>query len=183
MNLSPSTTSVDDAFDRIRRRNWIAIAVATPLMAFSYFTYGASFVDDDAERSSIEPALAMVGLAIAPFAFIALGFVSRNPVAPKRVLQAMGLLLLVGLSVGLLDPLIGASLGFGIGGALVLNRPDLPRLTFWRFGAVGFTAIYTLVLFVIAPPGGVFTGAVLPFIMVGFADEYAAWSAARNDPA
>lgn len=180
MNLSPSTTSTDDAFFQIRRRNWIAIAVATPLMAFSYFTYAASFVDADAERSSIEPALAMLGLAIAPFAFIALGFVSRNPGAPKRVLQAMGLLLLVGLSVGLLDPLLGASLGFGIGGALVLNRPDLPRLTFWRFGAVAFTAIYTLVLFVVALPAGVFTGALLPFIMIGFADEYAAWSATRD---
>ena len=182
MTLSspPSTTSTTDAFDQTRRRNWIAIAVATPLMAFSYFAYGASFVESDAERSSIQPELAMVGLAIAPFAFVALGFVSRNPVAPKRVLQAMGLLLLIGLSIGLLDPLLGASVGFCLGGALVLNRPDVSRLMFWRLGAVVFTALYTLVLFVVALPAGVFTGAVLPFVMIGFADEYAAWSAERS---
>ena len=42
MTLSspPSTTGTTDAFDQTRRRNWIAIAVATPLMAFSYFAYG-----------------------------------------------------------------------------------------------------------------------------------------------
>lgn len=149
-------------------------------MMFSYFTYAASFVDGEGERDSIQPELAAIGLAIAPFVFIALGFISRNPSAPKRVLQAMGLLLLVGLSIGLIDPLIGVATGFGLGAVLVLNRPDLPRVTFWRLGAVGFTALYTLVLLVVAVPAGVFTGAVLPLAMVGFADEYAAWSATRQ---
>ncbi len=149
-------------------------------MAFSTFTYAASFVDADGERSSIQPELAMIGLAIAPFAFIALGFISRNPAAPKRVLQAMGLLLVVGLSIGLLDPVFGAAVGFGIGGALVLNRPDIPRLMYWRFGAVVFLAMYTVVLFVVALPAGVLAGALLPFLMIGFADEYAAWSADRS---
>lgn len=149
-------------------------------MMFSYFTYAASFVDAEGDRSGVQLEFAAIGLAIAPFVFIALGFISRNPQAPKRVLQAMGLLLLVGLSIGLVDPLLGASTGFCLGGALVLNRPDVSRTMFWRFGAVGFTAIYTLVLLVVALPAGVFTGAVLPLMMIGFADEYAAWSAARN---
>jgi len=176
------TTATDpaEAIERVRRRNWIAIIAATPLMMFSYFTYGASFVDGEGDRTSIQLELAAIGLAIAPFVFIVLGFVSRNPYAPKRVLQSMGLLLLVGLSIGLLDPLLGATTGFGLGGALVLNRPDVTRLMFWRLGAVGFTSIYTMILLVVALPAGVFTGAILPLMMIGFADEYAAWSAARR---
>ncbi len=164
----------------MRRRNWIAIALATPLMAFSYFSYGAAFIDGEGDRSGFQLELAAIGLAIAPFVFITLGFVSRNPTAPKRVLQAMGLLLLTGLSIGLLDPLLGAATGFCLGGALVLNRPDVARLMSWRLGAVAFTALYMVVLLVVAAPAGIFTGAVLPLMMIGFADEYAAWSATRQ---
>ena len=164
----------------VRRRNWTAIAWATPLMMFSYFSYGAAFIDSEGDRSGFQLELAAIGLAIAPFVFVVLGFVSRNPLAPKRVLQAMGLLLLVGLSIGLLDPLLGAATGFCLGGALVLNRSDIPRLTFWRLGAVFFTMLYMLVLLVVAAPAGIFTGAVIPLVMIGFADEYAAWSATRS---
>lgn len=149
-------------------------------MMFSYFTYAASFVDADGERSGVQLELAAIGLAIAPFVFIALGFISRNAMAPKRVLQAMGLLLVTGLSIGLVDPLLGAATGFCLGGALVLNRPDVPRLMFWRFGAVGFVVLYVSVLLVVVVPAGVFSGAVLPLLMIGFADEYAAWSADRT---
>ncbi len=150
-------------------------------MMFSYFSYGAAFIDGEGDRSGFQLELAAIGLAIAPFVFIALGFISRNPAAPKRVLQAMGLLLLAGLSIGLLDPLLGAATGFCLGGALVLNRADIPRLMFWRIGAVGFTTLYMLVLLVVAAPAGVFTGAVLPLMMIGFADEYAAWSETRRE--
>jgi hypothetical protein len=149
-------------------------------MIVSYFAYAASFVDADGERSAIQLDLAAIGLAIAPFVFVMLGFVSRNPQAPKRVLQAMGLLLVVGLSIGLLDPMLGAAVGFAVGGALVMNRPDVERTMAWRFGAVGFLAVYMLVLLVVAVPAGVFTGAIMPLVMIGFADEYAAWSAGRN---
>jgi hypothetical protein len=43
-----------------------------------------------------------------------------------------------------------------------------------------FTFVYVFVLIVAIPPAGVFTGAVLPLIMIGVADEYAAWSAERS---
>jgi hypothetical protein len=179
---APSTDVAARAgIDAVRRNNWIAMAVATVLMMFSTFAYAAAFAagDDAGEGSSVDLRLAFVGLAVAPFVFVALGFLSRNPRAPRRVLIAMGLLLVVGLAVGLIDPLLGAAVGFGLGGVLVLNRPDVERVMYWRLAAVAFTAIYVLVLLVIAPPAGVFTGAVLPLIMIGFADEYAAWSAER----
>jgi hypothetical protein len=168
-----------NALDQIRRQNWIAITLATIVMMVSYFSYAAAFVDDTSGERTVEPAPAVVGLAIAPFVFIVLGFVSRNARAPKRVLGAMGLLVAVGLAVGLLDPLVGAATGFCLGGAIVLNRPDVERLMFWRYGAVVFTSFYMLVLLVVAVPAAVFTGAILPLMMIGFADEYAAWSAGR----
>ncbi len=150
------------------------------LMAFSTFAYAAAFVGDADERGSVDLRLAFIGLAVAPFVFVALGFLSRNPVAPKRVLQAMGLLLLVGLPIGLIDPVTGAATGFCLGGAVVLNRPAIERVMYWRIAAVVFTSVYVLVLIVVVPPAGVFTAAILPLMMIGAADEYAAWSAERS---
>lgn len=176
----PPTTGAPADIGSTRRANWTAIALATVLMMFSYFTYAAAFVDDVASDDSIDLRLAFIGLAIAPFVFVVLGFVSRNPRAPTHVLWAMFLLLAVGLTVGLVDPLLGAAAGFAVGGALVLNRPNVPRLMYWRWAAVVFTTCYVLVLLVVVTPAGVFTGAMLPLIMIGFADEYAAWSASRE---
>jgi hypothetical protein len=176
----PSSTDGVTAIERIRRRNWTAIAVATVLMMASMFSYAAAFVDADGEVEGIRLEPAFLGLAIAPFAFIALGFISRNPRAPRGVLWAMALLLLVGLSLGLVDPLLGAAVGYAVGGALVLNRPEVERVVYWRVGAVVFTGVYVLVLIVVSPAAGVFTAALLPFILIGFADEYAAWNADRS---
>jgi len=33
---------------------------------------------------------------------------------------------------------------------------------------------------VVATPAGIFTGGLLPLLMLGFADEYAAWRAASR---
>ena len=68
---------------------------------------------------------------------------------------------------------------FGVGAALCLNPPDAPYFLRWRFGAVALTVVYTLILLVVATPAGVFTGGLLPLMMVGFADEYSMWAAAR----
>jgi hypothetical protein len=176
----PTFTDAGGSIETIRRRNWIAIAVASMLMMASYFTYAAAFVDEGGDTDAVDGSLAFIGLAIAPFVFVVLGFVSRNVQAPKRILQAMGLLIAVGLAIGLIDPLLGAATGFCVGGALVLNRPDVERVMIWRMAAVLFTALYMLMLLLIAPPAGVFTGGLLPLMMIGFADEYAAWSAARD---
>jgi hypothetical protein len=168
------------SIEDIRSRNWIAIAVATVLMMFSYFTYAAAFIEDDGGDDGLEPALLFIGLAIAPFVFIAVAFISQNALAPKRVLQAMGLFLVVALSFGLIDPLVGAAAAYCLGGALSLNRPEVERVMRWRLGAVLFTTLYILVLLVVVPPAGVFAGGIVPLMMIGFADEYAAWSASRT---
>lgn len=162
----------------IPRRSWVAIVLATLLMWPSYFSYGAAFVDDG-DSSSFDVQFAAVGLTIAPFVFIVLAFVSRNPEAPKQVLRAMAALLLIGLPVGLIDPLLGAATGFAAGGALTLIRPPVPGITRWRIYAVVFCMLYCLVLRVVVPPAGVFAGATVPLLLIGFADEFAVRAAAR----
>lgn len=121
-----------------------------------------------------------IALALAPFVFVIIGFVSRNPRAPKRVLWAMGLLVVLGLSIGLIAPVLGAAAGFGVGVALTLNPLDLPDLMRNRMIAVGFAVTYTLLLLIVATPAGVFTGALLPPLIVGLADEFSAWRASRE---
>ena len=178
-SVSPTGGSIE----QLRRRNWIAIAVATVLMMFSTLSYAAAFADDGttSDDVAVNGALVALGVAMAPFVFIALGFISRNANAPRRVLQAMGLLAAIGLSVGLVDPLLGACSGFAFGGALVLNRPAIERVLTWRLGAALLTTLYVLFLLVAIPPAGVFSASVLPLILLGFADEYAAWSAERSE--
>jgi hypothetical protein len=147
---------------------------------FSYFPYAAAFISESGEPA-VDPALVGIALVVAPFVFVVVGLVSRNALAPKRVLLAMGLLIAIGLSVGLISPALGASAGFGVGVAICLRLPDIPGQLRRRLVAVGLAVLYTMVLLFVAPPAGVITGAIVPILMVGFADEYGAWRATRED--
>lgn len=142
---------------------------------FSYLPYAAAFVDPGSEGVTIDAGLLAIALAVAPLVFIVVGFVSRNPNSPRRILLAMGLLLALGLAVGLVSPILGASAGFGVGVALCLNLPDIPDQMRRRLVAVLLGVVYTMLLLFIAPSAGVTTGAVVPILLVGFADEYGAW--------
>jgi hypothetical protein len=170
-----------DESEASRRRNWLALALGTIAVCFSYFPYAAAFIPPEGQEGPVLDA-GLVGLAVAlaPFAFVVVGFVSRNPRAPKQVLAAMGLLLVLGLGVGLIAPVLGASAGFGVGIALVLNRPGLPDVMRNRILAVVLALVYIFALLVFITPAGVLSGALIPPMMVGFADEYTAWASARR---
>lgn len=165
---------------QLKRRNWLAIATATVLMVFSYFPYASSFTTLPSGEVEINLALVGIGLVVAPFVFVVLAFVSHNTRGPTRVLQSMVLMILLGLSVGLLAPILGATAAFGAGAALCLKPPPVNDVYRWRVGAIALTVVYTLVLLVTAPPAGVFTGGLIPLMMVGFADEYSTWLNARE---
>ena len=167
------------AQEQERRRNWLAIALGTIAMMFSYFPYAAAFATPEGEPTQIDAGLLGIGVVMAPFVFMTVGFVSRNAQTPKRVLQSMGLLIVLGLALGLLSPVVGAAAGFGVGGSLCLNQSDLEGVMKWRLLATGFTTAYVLVLLLTLTPAGVFAGGLLPLLMIGFADEYTAWRAAR----
>ncbi|MGH8950156.1 MAG: hypothetical protein ACRDX9_01915 [Acidimicrobiia bacterium] len=147
---------------------------------FSYFPYAAAFIDSASQEVTVDPALVGIALLIAPFVFVVVGLVSRNPGAPKRILISMGLLIALGLSLGLISPVLGASAGFGVGVALCLRLPDVPDQMRRRLVAVTLAVVYTMVLLFVAPPAGVLTGALVPTLLVGFADEYGAWRWAKR---
>lgn len=151
-------------------------------MMFSYFPYAAAFRRDDADSVQIDMGLVGIALAIAPFVFIAVAFISRNPDAARRVLYSLALTIPLGLGVGLLSPVLGATAAFGVGGALCLNPLPVASPYKIRIWVVVFTVLYTLVLLVFITPAGVFSGGVLPLLMVGFADEYSMWRAERQPP-
>jgi len=146
-------------------------------MLFSYFSYAAAFRSVEG-TTTIDATLVGIAALLAPLVFVTVALVSRN-VRPKLVLWAMLLLVLIGLAVGLLAPILGASAGFGVGIALVLAQPDVADVLRRRIFGVLLGVIYTFVLLVFATPAGVFTGAVLPPILVGLADEYSVWKATR----
>ena len=142
---------------------------------FSYFPYAAAFIRTPGGEAAIDPGLLGIGLVLAPVVFIVVALVSRNPRAPRMILNSMGLLLVLGLSLGLISPVLGAAAGFGVGAALCLRLPDIPDQLRRRIIAVALALIYTTVLLVVATPAGVLAGAIVPMLIVGFADEYGAW--------
>ena len=169
--------SRSDEIAHIRRRNWTAIGVGTVISFFASVAYATAFIDEDGRAEEVDFTPVGVALAMVPFVFVAVAFISQNPAAPKRVLQAMLLFLAVALTVGLLEPVLGAAMGFAAGGALTLRPPPVEKVTAWRTGAVFFTGAYLLVLLIAVPPGGVFAASVVPLVMVGAADEYALYNA------
>ncbi len=172
-------TAEDPSAEKGRRRTWLAIALGTIVLLFSYFSFAAAFTTAPGEPTRVDSGLLAISLALAPFVFVVFAFVSRHRRAPTQVLRAMALYLAIGLPVGLLTPALGAAAGFGAGAIVSLAQPDLYGVTKRRILAVTSAVLYTLAVLVVSTPAGVFTGAMLPVMAVGFADEYTAWRAAN----
>jgi hypothetical protein len=155
----------------------LAIAAATVLLQFSYWPIlmGATglFLDD----RSLGPVY--LGLALVPFVFLVLAFGSRHPRASGAVLRGMGLFILVGLPVGAtVGPLLGVPAGFAVGGITALRPPDgFSRVGRARGIAVLAGLVYLVVVAVLAPLFAAFVGAVLPFTVLGLADQALEWRA------
>ncbi len=160
------------------RRKWQTITVATLLLVPAYWSLLAALValaDDDSSSSSgaPNPAAALAfGLAIVPFVFVVLAFMSGHPRAPGAVLRAMGLSLLVGVMVSAFagDAVTGIVAGIGAGGICAL-RMDGPHN--WRARALAVLAAsaYTLVLARIAGPLVLLPAPIFPLTAIGFADH------------
>jgi hypothetical protein len=164
----------------VRRRNWWALAAGALVGVPAYLFYGSAFLVDGQGAAVVDRQPLLLALALAPFAFIVVAVVSRDPDMSKHVLRAMGLLIALGLGLGLLTPLLGASAGLGAGTALCLARPDVPNVVRNRFLAVGLGVVYTLVLLVTITPAGVFTGGILPTLLIGLADDFTLWQHLRR---
>lgn len=151
------------------------------MLQFSYFPYARAFIPAEGETGPvIDAGLVAIALALAPLVFVVVGFISRNPRTPVQVLKSMGWLLGLGLAIGLVSPVLGAASGFGVGIAITLNMPEINNQLRRRLIGVGFAIVYMLAMLLVLTPAGVFAGAILPPLMVGFADEYGAWRESRE---
>ena len=143
---------------------------------FSYVAYAAAFAaSEDGSAFDIDGGLVTIALALAPLVFISVAFISRNPQARRRIVHAVGLLLVIGLILGLISPIIGAAAGFGVGIAVSLHPVAVEGWLKWRLVGVALAIVYMFALLVVIPAAGLIAGAVVPGLMVGFADEYRLW--------
>ena len=168
------------------QRKWRAITVATLVLVPAFWALLIAWVGGVADESSSGSADApntaialLVGLAVVPFVFIALAFLSEHPRAPGAVLRAMGLTLLVGLPVwAFTDGVTGIVAGVGAGGIVAL-RMDEPQNRRARALGVAFASVYTLVMLHVAGPIVLLPAPVFPLTVLGVADHLSERAADR----
>lgn len=123
-------------------------------------------VSDDTEPAG--PAFAL-GFVLVPVVSALVAFISGHERAPMATLKGMGVWLIVGLPLGLANPIIGLSAGFAASGAYTLKalalRPGKRR----AFAVLGL-ALYVALLVVVLPQAALFAGAVTPLLAIRVAD-------------
>jgi hypothetical protein len=158
------------------RRKWRAILLATLLLVPGYWAVLVGVVSVASDDGGVGNSGAYIafGLALVPFVFIVLAFLSEHPRAPGAVVKAMALALLVGIPVSAIaaDAVTGFVAGVGAGGVVAL-RPDV--LSGWRPRAVAVVAASALVFLAIraAPEIAILLAPILPFTSIGIADHIA----------
>lgn len=157
------------------QRKWRAITLATLVLVPAYWAILIGVVSTAADTGdeivdNPEAAIAL-GLALIPFSFIVLAFLSEHPRAPGAAAKAMGLSLLIGLPVAAVaaDVVTGIVAGVGSGGIVALRAEPLHS---WRARAIGVlvAATYTFVLVRVAAGLALLPAPVFPFTAVGMAD-------------
>jgi hypothetical protein len=169
------------------QQKWKAITLATVLLVPAYWALLAGLVaeaTDDPKSHVGEPNTAAafaLGLAIIPFVFIVLAFMSGHPRAPGAVVKAMTLALLVGIPVSALaaDAVTGIVAGVGAGGIVAL-RMDVGQNWRTRAIAVAIATVYTFALVRTAGAMALLAAPMLPLTGIGVADHLAERHAARD---
>ncbi|HEX4905202.1 MAG TPA: hypothetical protein VFU93_07115 [Acidimicrobiales bacterium] len=159
------------------QRKWRAITLASLLLAPACWSMLAGFValaDDDGGGVGNPGAAIAFGIALLPFVFIVLAFLSEQTNPARAVLRAMGLCLLVGIIVSALaaDAVSGLVAGVGAGGIVGLRADDAHT---WRTRAIG-VAVAAVYAFVLARTAGgivLLAAPVFPFTAIGVADHLA----------
>jgi hypothetical protein len=162
------------------QQKWKTITVATLLLVPAYWALLAGLVAEATDHPTShvgEPnttAAFALGLAIIPFVFIVLAFMSGHPKAPGAVVKAMTLSVLIGIPVSALagDAVTGIVAGVGAGGIVAL-RMDVGQSWRARAIAVAIAALYTFVLVRTAGAMVLLAAPVLPLTGIGVADHLA----------
>jgi len=169
------------------RRKWQTITLATLLLLPAYWALLAGLVagaSDSAEARVNAPnvvAAVALGLALIPFVFVLLAFMSGHPRAPGAVLKAMGLALIVGIPVSALagDAVTGIVAAVG-SGAIVALRADPAHNWKARAYAVAVATVYTFVLVRSAGAVALLAAPALPLTGIGVADHMSEWRRERE---
>jgi hypothetical protein len=164
------------------RKKWRAIALATLVVAPAFWSVlaGVVAVSSDDPQAPEGGTLIAFGLALVPFAFVVLAFLSEHPRAAGAVWRAMALSLLVGIpvSAAVPDAITGFVAGLGAGGAVALRADLLHR---WQDRALGVTAATLLAFGLLAVSNiALVIAPALPFTSVGVADHLAERRAERR---
>lgn len=159
------------------KKRWQAITLATLLLVPAYWAVlvGAVSIADEGDDGITNPGAAIAfGLALIPFVFVVLAFVSGHVRAPSAVVRAMVVSLLVGLPVTALagDAISGMVAGVGAGGIVSL-RMDPPSTWRARAVALAFAVVYVFVLARVASALALLPAPIFPFTAIGMADQLA----------
>ena len=154
------------------RRKWLAITLATLLFLPGYWFMLNGLVAAAAPRGPGTGPLVAFGLALVPFVFVLLAFLSEHPRAPGAVLRALGLSLLIGIPASALagDAVTGIVAGMGAGGIPAL-RADLPHGWKPRATAVGVVTLLVFLLLRTETTAALLLAPALPFTSIGVADH------------
>jgi hypothetical protein len=157
------------------RRKWQTITVGTLMLVPAYWSIlaGAVAVADEDETAGPNAAAALAfGLAIIPFVYIVLAFMSEHPRPPRAVARAMGITVLVGILVSGLaqDAVTGIVAGIGAGGIVAL-RIDPPQNRRARALGVLAASVYTFALVRTAGVIVLVSAPIFPLTAIGLADH------------
>lgn len=165
------------------RKKWRAITLATLVLAPAFWSVLAGVVavgSDDPQAPAPAPLIAF-GLALIPFVFVVLAFLSEHPRAPGAVVRAMVLSLLVGIPISAAAPdaVTGFVAGLGAGGIAAL-RGDPIHTWKARAAAVAGVTLFVFLLVMVSDAALVLAPA-LPFTSIGVADQLVERRMARRD--
>jgi hypothetical protein len=165
------------------RRKWRAITLATLVLVPAYWAILAGVVSaasDEGPAPAAGPLLAF-GLALIPFAFVVLAFLSEHPRAAGAVVKAMMLAIVVGIPVSALaaDAVTGMVAGLGAGGISALRKDQYP-VGKARALAVLIASVYVFVVVRAAGEVGILVAPALPFTCLGVADHLVEWRMERQ---
>ncbi len=164
-------------------KKWRAITLATLVLAPAFWSVlaGVVAVGSDDPRAPAPAPLVAFGLALIPFVFVVLAFLSEHPRAPGAVVRAMVLSLLVGIPISAIAPdaVTGFVAGLGAGGIAAL-RADAIHTWKARAVAVGVATLFVFLLVMVSDIALLLAPA-LPFTSIGMADQLVERRMARRD--
>jgi hypothetical protein len=158
------------------RRKWLAITLATLLFTPGYWCLliGLVAVGTDRDAEPLAAPYIAFGVAIIPFVFVALAFLSQHPRQAAASVRAMLLALVIGIPVlGFTgDVVTGIVAGMGAGGIAAL-RADVTNPWKPRALAVTIASLYTFFLLRTSTDVALLVAPAFPFTSIGVADHLA----------